>query len=130
MAERKYKAVPYTISGDTRYRIIDAETGEVLDDAQGYGFKTAQKAYACYAYKNRDRSKDGEKRKKEAKIKQWLKEHSEFRGLMDEIAFEIAKGSWGPDDKFDAKLVAQMLKDNELEVDFTAAELLRAWQRY
>ena len=60
-----YKAVPFTkithhdavINNDepwenhpaydtreTRYYIVDVNTGEVLDDAQGYGYKTAQKA--------------------------------------------------------------------------------------
>ena len=28
---------------ETRFRIVSAETGEILDDAQGYGYKTAQK---------------------------------------------------------------------------------------
>ena len=37
---------------------VDKETGEVLDDAQGYGYKTKRNAYACYGYKNRDKSKD------------------------------------------------------------------------
>ena len=48
---------------------------------------------------------------------------------MDEVAFEIAKGSWGPNDKFDTKLVEEMLKENNLEPDFSAAELLRVWRR-
>lgn len=69
-----YKAVPYkttkTIKDEyeeystteIRYRIVSVDivsvdTGEVLDDAQGYGYKTAQKAYAGYSYKNRDKSK-------------------------------------------------------------------------
>ena len=30
-----------------RYIIIDKETGEVLDDGQGYGYKTKRNAYAC-----------------------------------------------------------------------------------
>lgn len=29
---------------ETRFCIVDANTGEMLDDAQGYGYKTAQKA--------------------------------------------------------------------------------------
>lgn len=48
---------------------------------------------------------------------------------MEQIAFEIMKGSWGPDDKFDAKLVRQMLKDNNLEIDFKVTDLLRVWQK-
>ena len=57
-----------------------------------------------------------------------MKEHKDFVRLMDRVAFEIAKGSWGPDDKFDAKLVKQMLRDSELKTDFTAGELLRVWR--
>ena len=34
-----------------RYVIIDKETGEIIDDAQGYGYTTAQKAYKGYGWK-------------------------------------------------------------------------------
>ena len=34
-----------------RYVIIDKETGEILDDANGYGYKSKQKAYAAYGGK-------------------------------------------------------------------------------
>ena len=114
---------------DKRYVVIDKNTQEVLDDAQGYGYRSPQKAYAAYAYKHRDKSKDKEKAAKTKKIRSWMKEHKDFVKLMDQIAFEIAKGSWGPDDKFDAKLVKQLLKENDLEPNFTAAELIRVWQR-
>lgn len=114
---------------DRRYVVVDKNTQEVLDDAHGYGYRSPQKAYAAYAYKHRDKSKDKEKAAKTKKIRSWMKEHKDFVKLMDQIAFEIAKGSWGPDDKFDAKLVKQLLKENDLEPDFTAAELIRVWQR-
>lgn len=114
---------------DKRYVVIDKNTQEVLDDAQGYGYRSPQKAYAAYAYKHRDKAKDKEKAAKTKKIRSWMKEHKDFVKLMDQIAFEIAKGSWGPDDKFDAKLVKQLLKENDLEPDFTATELLRVWQK-
>lgn len=114
---------------DKRYIVINEETGEVLDDAQGYGYKSKQKAIAAFIYKNRDKSKDAERATKKAHIKKWMKEHKSFVNLMDEIAFEIFKGSWGPEDKFDSKLVAQMLKENELYPDFSAHELLKVWER-
>ena len=72
MAGKTYKAV---LSGelskynDKRYVIVDIESGRILDNAQGHGYKSPQKAYACYAYKKRDRSKDNEKQEKENKIK-------------------------------------------------------------
>ena len=115
--------------GEPRYIVVDKETGEILDDAHGYGYKTVQKAHAEYSYKNRDRSKDTEKAAKQDHIAKWLKEHPQFRHLMDGIAFEIAKGSWGSEDKFDAKLVKQLLKDNQLEPDFSAGELLKVWRK-
>ena len=145
-----YKAIPYTVTthhdaivdkdepwnnvpaydiSKTRFCIVSTETGEVLDDAQGYGYKTAQKAYAAYAYKTRDKSKDKERLAKKNHIKQWMKEHKSFVNAMDTTAFEIAKGSWGPDDKFDAKLVKEMLEEFGLTPDFTAGELLKVWRK-
>lgn len=58
-----------------------------------------------------------------------MKSHKDFVKLMDEISFEIYKSSHGPNQKFDAKLVKQMLDDNNLTVDFTAGELLKVWRK-
>ena len=128
---KNYKVERYSTTKDyeKRYRIVSTETGEILDDAQGYGYKTAKKAYAAYSYKHRDRSKDMERAAKEKKIKKWMKENKSFINLMDRIAFDIAKGSMGPDDKMDAKLVRQLLKEQNLHPDFTAADLLRVWRK-
>ncbi len=111
-----------------RYCIVSTETGEVLDDAQGYGYKTARKAYAAYGYKTRDKSKDEERAKAKEHIKKWMKENKEFIGLMDDIAFEMKKGSLAPNEKFDASFVKKLLKQKGLEPDFTAGELLKVWR--
>ena len=110
-----------------RFCIVSTDTGEILDDAQGYGYRTAQKAYSAYAYKTRDKTKDKEKQAKKKHIQQWMKEHKSFVKAMDDTAFEIAKGAWSPNDKFDASLVKEMLSNFELEPDFTANELLKEW---
>ena len=34
--------------GEARYIIINVTTGEILDDAQGFGYKSKKKAYAGY----------------------------------------------------------------------------------
>ena len=115
---------------DTRYVVVDKDTGEVLDDAQGYGYKTARGAHAAWAYKTRDKSKDAEKRAKKRHIQQWLKQHKGFAEAMELYAFEIAKGSWGAEDQFNAAFVKRMLKDYELTPDFTAGELLKVWRNY
>lgn len=114
---------------EMRFCIVSTDTGEILDDAQGYGYKTAQKAYSAYAYKTRDKSKDKERAAKEKHIEQWMKENKSFVRLMDACAFEIAKGTMDPNDKFDARFVKRLLKENSLNPDFTAAELLRVWKK-
>lgn len=101
---------------DKRYEIVDADTGEVLDNAQGYGYKDIRGAYAAWGYKHRDKKKDAEKRKRYAAARAWLKQHKNIQGIFDRCAFEIAKGSWGPDDKVDTQLVKDILKDNGLDI--------------
>ena len=120
--------VPAYDTTEYRYRIISSETGEVLDDAQGYGYKTAQKAYAAYAYKHRDKSKDKIRQAKKKHIEQWLREHKALWSLMDDYAFQIAKGAMEPDAKFDAECVKELLKENDLNPDFSAGELLKVWE--
>lgn len=34
-----------------RYIIVDRLTGKILDNAQGYGYKTPASAYRCWNYK-------------------------------------------------------------------------------
>ena len=128
------KVVPYGKSGfvdrynETRYRVVDAKTGKVLDDAQGYGYRSAANAWAAWKYKTRDKSKDAEKAAKEQQIRTWMNKHKGFVDAMDQYAFEIWKGSWGPDDKFDAKFVQKMLDDEGItDLPFTAKDLYRVW---
>ena len=114
---------------EKRYCIVDVNTGEVLDDAQGYGYRTQQKAYAAYAYKTRDRSKDKERQAKRQHIKSWMKKHKEFMNLLEGIELEIAKGSGDPDDRLDAKLIKSLWKEQDLNPDFTASEFLKVYLR-
>ena len=110
-----------------RYVIIDKETGEILDDANGYGYKSKQKAYAGYGWKNRDTSKDAERAEKKHKIKQWMKEHKSFMRDLDQFAFEIYKGSWGSDDKVDVNFIKDMFKEYGFETEFSARDFFKVW---
>ena len=112
---------------DKRYVVVDKE-GNLLDDAQGYGYKSIRNAHAAFRYKNRDKSKDAEKRKREEEVFSWMRKHKEFIGLMEEIAFECAKGSYGG--PFNASVVKDLLKQNGYtDVPFTPGFLLRCWQK-
>ena len=114
---------------EPRYVIIDEDTGEILDDAQGYGYKSKQKAHAAWAYLHRDKSQNSTKREKRKQIRKWLKEHKSFGRALDDIAFQIWKGSFGPDDTFNTQIVKQLLEEQGLELEeFTAYELLKVWK--
>lgn len=56
---------------EDRFVVVSADTGEILDDAQGYGYRTKQKAHAAYNYKNRDRARDKKRKQEEKAIKKW-----------------------------------------------------------
>ena len=54
-----------------------------------------------------------------------MKQHKSFVKAMDNIAIEIAKGAWSPNDKFDVVLVKETFSNFELESDFKTNELLK-----
>lgn len=39
--------------GDERFVVVSVDTGKILDDAQGYGYKSATKAWAAWKWKER-----------------------------------------------------------------------------
>lgn len=109
---------------DQRYVIIDKETGEILDNAQGYGYRSAQKAYAAYGYKNRDKSKDSEIAARKKKIRDWLKSNKEFTDQLEIIVWDAALNG---DSKLDVKCVSDLLKQMKLHPEFTPGEILKVW---
>ncbi len=132
MSEKNYKVIEskeLSNAGKKRYIVVDIQTGEVLDDAQSYGYKSIKNAYSAFGYKTRDKSKDKEKKQKELKIKSWMSKNKGFVRLVDQIAFEIQKGSWGSDEKFDTAFLKKMLKENNIEIEFSASELLKVWRK-
>lgn len=140
---KKYKAVPYIarrgavaetdpcnmeIQYHDRFCIIDTETGEIVDDAQGYGYKTAQNAYKAWGYKNRDKSKDAEKEEKRKLVRNWMKEHKAVIRTLETYEFEIeCKGSWGPRDHFNAEFVRKQLEEwGYQDLPFSTKDLIDA----
>lgn len=50
--KRKISIEPFGHPYQRRYCVVDVETGEIIDDAQGYGYKSKDKAIAAYTWKN------------------------------------------------------------------------------
>ena len=62
MTEKNYEAV-YSASlsremEDDRYIVIDIESGEILDTANGWGYHSKDNAYRAFEYKLRHGEKD------------------------------------------------------------------------
>lgn len=65
---------------------MDEDTGEIVDDAQGWGYKTARNAYRAHAYKKRPKNR----RRKAASIKRRVKRLMDANpGLYDEILADM-----------------------------------------
>lgn len=129
MSNKNYKVVPTKKEhiedyGDgiidkiteTRYIIINEETGEILDDAQGYGYKTAKKAHAAWWYKHRDK----EYIAKENKVYEYLKSNKK---LCDDIFDEMWYCTKDNDD-FNSKNVEAILV-NYPDCNFSAKDIYK-----
>ena len=77
--------IPAHDKTERRYILVDADTGEVIDDAQGFGYKTPQKAYASYAYKHPTK-KQASARTLKKMYEGWARKH---RDIADELETEI-----------------------------------------
>lgn len=108
---------------ETRFRIVSSIDGKLVDDAQGYGYKSPQKAYAAYYYKHRSSSDIS----KENHIRKWLKKHPEVTEEFEYAYFN----AWKDNNlkEFNERVVEEILKEKNLEIDFTPAELLKVWKR-
>lgn len=56
-----------------------------------------------------------------------MKEHKSFMRDLDQFAFEIYKGSWGPDDKVDVNFIKDMFKEYGFETEFNARDFFKVW---
>ena len=113
---------------EQRYVIVNKETGEIIDDAQGYGYRTIQGAYKAFKFKNLSSSEKSERNKKINAVKKWCKANKGLVNLLLELDFEIYKGSLGEDEKFNVLFVTKVLEQNGIRIEdlnFTVKELIK-----
>ena len=67
---------------ETRFRLVNKDTGEIIDDAQGYGYRTVQGCYKAMYYKrNRGTIKSDEK-----KARGLIKQHKRiYKSAIEEV---------------------------------------------
>lgn len=110
-----------------RYILVDEATGEIVDDAQGYGYKDARKAYSAFYYKHRDKTKDGEKRRIKKLVIKFCKDNPELIEDLLDLEFHVLKMN----DKnitFNSKIVSDYFKNCGIEnLDFSIEDFLKYW---
>lgn len=120
MTDRTYVVVKRD-SYKNKFIVIDKETGKILDDAQGYGYKTVRNAYACFAYKNMNKEQKKGYKKRKQEIATWIKTHSEF---MNELECEMVDAMKN-NEQFTEKDIQQMLIRDGYDKEITAKEILK-----
>lgn len=110
-----------------RYILVDEATSEIVDDAQGYGYKDARKAYSAFCYKHRDKTKDGEKRRIKKLVIKFCKDNPELIEDLLDLEFHILKMN----DKnitLNSKIVSDYFKNRGIEnLDFSVEDFLKYW---
>lgn len=131
----KYKiVVSEELSTDTktRYVIVDSETNELLDDADGVGFKTEKKALAKINWTLDSEARQEAKRRKLAKeieekskkADQWMVDHKDFITEVEARAFRIMRKRDPEFTYFSLNVVSKMLHEAGFkDLPFTGKEL-------
>ena len=97
-----------------RFAIIDAETGEILDDANGYGYKSKQNAMRAWNYKTQPKDENVEKFKRT--IYDWWKQQHELSDLIDAIMFDtVYKDGDDFTEKDAIEIARRYIEENNIE---------------
>ena len=76
---------------EPRYVIVDEETGEILDDANGYGYKTKQAAHKGWAYKSKPKEEKNKINKQYLIVMNWMKENKKIVSGLEDLYFYAFK---------------------------------------
>lgn len=114
---------------DPRYIVVDAETGKTLDDANGYGYKSAQKAHAAFGYKRKPHAQRKAEEKAKAAVHKWLQDHLDFKEDVEEAVIQAAKTSpYGSNVKLGTNFLNECLKEAGItDLPFSVKDLHRYW---
>lgn len=108
---------------DTRYVIIEDGTGKVLDDANGYGYKTKQNAHRAWGYKSAPKATKKKREDTKRRVQQWCRDNKKIVDDLSDEAFYAAKDC----EDFDAANVTRYLRQNGIELPFSVNDFLRHW---
>lgn len=108
---------------DKRYVVVDAATGEIVDDAQGYGYKSAQNAHRAHPYESMPPKKKRQRDAAKRQVQRWCAQHPEFMQHVEQSMFYAVK-----DDQNVTEVdVRAILAEHGLELLLSVEDLVRHW---
>jgi hypothetical protein len=108
---------------EKRYVVVDAATGGIVDDAQGYGYKTAQNAHRAHAYKSMPPKKKRQRDAAQRQVRRWCAAHPEFMQQVESAMFYALKDGLNLTEAD----VRAMLDERGVELPFAVKDLMRHW---
>ena len=108
---------------DKRYVVIDEATGEIVDDAQGYGYKSAQNAHRAHAYKSMPPKKKRQRDAAKRQVQRWCAQHPEFMQHVEQSMLDAMKDGQNVTEA-DVRVI---LAEHGLELPFSVKDLMRHW---
>lgn len=137
MASKNIKAIKSEVLSSRRserFVIVDTETGEILDDAQGFGYKSAPKAYAAFNYKNKSDKEKLDQMEHYVKVFKWMISHKDVIRYFDDIEFYSVKypGEYEPVSIKDAQEIMKkydvnFFKPKDLKYVWEHEDKIRRW---
>ena len=123
-AQQTYKVVSVEKNNEKRYIIVDIKTNKVLDNAQGYGYKTRIGAHKAWGYKNRTPKQI----QKENRLKKWIKDHRTICKAYNNACF----CAFNDDEVILLDDVIGILKEHDAHenTEFTPQEIWRGLKKY
>ena len=122
MAEHKNKEsddeFPYDYH-EKRYMIVDTDSGEIVDDAQGWGFKSKKKAFAFLHYKLNQKEIEASR----SKVKKWCKENKSFCRALDQALFYAVKDG----ERMTNDEIISLAKEYDLELPCDVKEFMKMY---
>lgn len=92
---KKVKAVAMPCKVN-RWMLVDLETGEIVDDAQGFGYRTARGAHAAWAYRHPSAEQAQRRKVNQKHNRAFLKQHKHFEDAWLEVCLECYKNGTEP----------------------------------
>lgn len=108
---------------EKRYVVVDAATGNIVDDAQGYGYKTAQNAHRAHAFKAMPPKIKRQRDAAQRQVRRWCVAHPEFMQHVESSMFYAVKEGLNLTEA-DVRVI---LDEHEVELPFSVKDLIRHW---